>query len=450
MKLANKYVLVLLLIGLNWGQGWCVQKKRLTLKQSIEIALVHNSTLAQTRQKVFEARAKLGEARTGFLPKVTGTGNYTKLDVAPFMPGKIFAEFTGAPADAFPKRIPMGQDKIYSFGIRIQQPVFTGFKVLNGYRIASKGVKIAGAELKKSENEVRLQVIESYWNLIKAREFVAVSRDAVKQMKSHIKDLENMYSLGMITKNDLLKARVQLSSAKINLLRAENGKKLAEKAFCNVIGIPLDTNVELTESLETVEEDSVSMEQSIKTALENRPELKMMKYGIESGKRAVDIAQAGYLPNVAIVADYGYKRPDREYANQFYNTWTVSVVASVNIFDWGETYYKKMQAKSSVLRMQENYKQVENAIKLETTSIILKLREVKERISVARESVSQAEENYTVTNNMFNQGMATNSDVLDASTLLAKARTDYITALADYKISMARLKKATGLMGKGE
>ncbi|MCD6118165.1 TolC family protein [bacterium] len=452
MKAVYRLVLLMVFAGVSTQEGWCVQKMTFNLKQSIETALEHNSTLAQTKQDVFAARAKLGEARTGFFPKVTGNGNYTKLDVAPFMPGKIFANFSGAPADAFPKRIPIGQDKIYSFGIRIQQPIFTGFKVVNGYKIASEGVKMADAQMQKSEGDVTFQVIESYWNLIKAREFVTVSREAVEQMKSHVKDLENMFSLGMVTKNDLLKARVQLSSMEISSMRAANGEELAEKAFCNVMGIPLDTEVELTEPLETVPDDSisVSVEQSINAAIENRPELKMMLHGIRASKKAVDIAQAGYMPNVALVADYGYKRPDREYANQFYNTWTVSLVASVNIFDWGETYYKKMQAKSNVIKMQENYKQVQNAIKLETTSIVLQLREVEKRISVARDNVSQAKENYKITDNMFRQGMATNSEVLDASTLLTKAKTDYITALADYRITLARYRKAVGVIGKGE
>ena len=450
MKAVYRLVLLIIFAGFSTQEGWCVQKMTFNLKQSIETALEHNSTLAQTKQDVFAARARLGAARTGFLPKVTGNGNYIRLDVAPFMPGKIFANFSGAPSDAFPKRIPMGQDKIYSFGIRIQQPIFTGFKVFNGYRIASEGVKMADAQMQKSESDVILQVIESYWNLIKAHEFVTVSREAVEQMKSHVKDLENMFSLGMVTKNDLLKARVQLSSMEISSMRAANGKELAEKVFCNVIGIPLDTDVELTEPLETVHKDSVSMKQSIEMALENRPELKMMQHGIRASERAVDIAQAGYMPNVALVADYGYKRPDREYANQFYNTWTVSLVASINIFDWGETYYKKMQAKSNVIKMQENFKQVQNAIKLETTSIVLQLREVEKRISVARENVSQAKENYKITDNMFRQGMATNSEVLDASTLLTKARTDYITALADYRITLARYRKAVGFIGKGE
>jgi len=450
MRSVYKYVLFLIVALTGIQQSYCEQKMSLTIKKSIEIALKHNSTIAQERQNVFSAKAKLGEARTGFLPKITGNGNYTKLDVAPFMPGKIFANFSGAPAEAFPKRIPIGQDQIYSFGIRVQQPVFTGFKILNGYKIASLGVKMADEGMKKSESEIILKVVESYWNLIKADEFVKVSRDAVEQMESHVKDLKNMFSLGMITKNDLLKAKVRLSSMEINLMRAENGRELAEKAFCNVLGIPLDTELELTEPLETAKLDTVSLNQSIKLALANRPELKMMKHGINISKKAVDIAEAGYLPNIALVADYGYKRPDREYANQFYNTWTVSVVASVNIFDWGETYYKKMQAKSDLIKMRENFKQVQNGIRLEITSIVLQLQEVEQRISAARENVNQAEENYKITNNMFHQGMATNSDVLDASTLLTKAKTDYISALADYRITMAKYKKAVGRIGKGE
>jgi len=69
---------------------------------------------------------------------------------------------------------------------------------------------------------------------------------------------------------------------------------------------------------------------------------------------------------------------------------------------------------------------------------------------VAEENVKQAKENFRVTEDLFQQGMATNTDYLDANTLLVKAKTDYISALVDYKLAEAQLKRAMGIIAKGE
>ena len=439
-----------MIIGVCAGGLYALQSRKLTLEQSIDLAFQYNRTLAISEEKVEEARARLGEARTGFFPRLTGNANYTKLDVAPFMPGKVFADFSGAPSEAFPKRIVIGRDEIIGMGIRFQQPLFTGFSILNGYRMAKEGVKASRAEYQRDSNNLIYQVSKVYWGVLKAEKFVEVAQEAVIQVQGHVRDLENMYDVGMLTRNDLLKARVQLSNTKLMLIQAKNGAELAKKVFCNVLGVPLNTDVVLVEELSYESIKGVSIEEASQRALYLRPEILMFKAGLGIGKRSVDLASAGYLPNLSLLIDYGYQKPNREYSMEFYTTWTISLVASMNLFDWGATHYKQQQARRQLFQLEESFENLKSGIRLEVAQAVLMLYEAEERISVAEDNVRQAEENERVTGDLFHQGMATNTDYLDANTLLVQAKTDYISALADYKLAKAQLELATGIIGKGE
>ena len=79
------------------------------------------------------------------------------------------------------------------------------------------------------------------------------------------------------------------------------------------------------------------------------------------------------------------------------------------------------------------------------THSYLSLTEAEQRVKATRENVGQAEENYRVTDSKFKQGMATNTDLLDAQTMLTQVRMDYAIALADDHIARAALEKAMGV-----
>ncbi len=140
----------LLLISTAFAQ----EKMELTLEQSIEIALKKNPSLKMQKEKLEAARAKAGEARSNFLPKVSANATYTRLDVAPYISFKKMNEFMPPGPMIFPDKITMGDDDIYGAALTVQQPIFTGFKILNGYKIASYGAKAEKYGYQKSKSEL--------------------------------------------------------------------------------------------------------------------------------------------------------------------------------------------------------------------------------------------------------------------------------------------------------
>jgi len=433
--------------------SWAQNKIHLNLKSSLEIAFQKNAQLKIARAKLDQSNAQLGQARTGFFPKLTGQSNYTRLDYAPFIPLKSFGSifpgggsFGGSPSGSTPKKITIGRAENYGISISLQQPIFTGFKITNGYSIAKHNKKAAEQNYKKAKEDLIFSVEQAYWTLVKAHKFDEIARESFKQMQAHMRDLKNMYNVGMLTRNEILKAQVQLSNVQLMEIKAKNAIKLAQAAFCNVVGLPLDTEILLDEPLEFIPLPIQTIQQAIQLAKANRPDLKMIQENVIIGKKMVAMSKGSYLPTIAFVANYGYKYPDREYNPDFYATWTVSVVAQMNLFDWGETYYKQAQSEYQLAQIKNTQKMIQDGVTLDVTQSFFQANEAKEKIQVSKKTVEQAKENFRVTEDKFKEGMATNTDFLDANGLLTRAQNDYISALADYRISVAKLLKAVGII----
>ncbi len=428
------------------SNAFAQEKIELSLEQSLVMALKNNHSLKIQKQKLQAARAKVGEARSNFFPKLTAKAVYTKLDVAPYISFEKMNQFMPPGPISFPNKITMGDDDIYNAVLSVQQPIFTGFKILDGYKIASYGAEAEENNYLKSKEELIFQVKKSYYDVLKAEQFLKAMQESVNLLEAHINDLNKMYKVGLITKNELLKAKVQLSNIEVTKIKAENIVNIARTAFCNVIGIPLTTDIILKSELDTDfdhKKEQIPIENAVDMALNNRFELKGMDYNLKIGEKLISLAKSGYLPNIILVGNYNYKRPNREYENKFYKSWDVSLVAQFNIFDWGSTYYKVANAKHQYMQIEEGKKALKNGIILEVTQACFELKESAKRLQASEDAIKQAEENYRVTDEKFKQNMATNTDLLDANTMLTQAKINHINALADYKIMQAKLEKVT-------
>ncbi|MCK4590544.1 MAG: TolC family protein, partial [Candidatus Latescibacteria bacterium] len=271
---------------------------RFTLPESIEIALRKSKTLTIAQERFKEAEAKRKEVRAGFLPQISNSSSYTRLDVVPYY----------MPLPGF--RIPMGDRDIYSVATSVQQPLFTGFKLSTNYKMAQYFAEAERFNLQKTKAEVIFNVESAYWGVVKAQQFQAVSEQAVKQMQAHLKDLENMYQVGMVAQNDLLRAKVQLSNTKLMRIKATNTVQMAKTAFCNTLGIALNTDVGLDAQLEHKPIPEIPLERAIQTALRERPELKGMHYNLKAAQKAVFLfSRSRWLPDLMLIGNYNYKKP---------------------------------------------------------------------------------------------------------------------------------------------
>ena len=431
-------IIIFLITGVLYNNTFAQDSRKLTLEESIRIGLENSELIHSSQMKVNYAKARLSEVNTYRLPSLKLNASYTRLsEIDPFVLNTPFGNFNISPSIV----------NNYNIKLSLQQPIFTGFKLASSSNIAEYNYEAQKQVYTKDEQKLILDIKSAYWNLFKVIKVKSVVDENVDLIKAHLSDVKNFYENGISTKNDLLKVQVQLAEAQLRQIDADNGVKLARSNLNNVIGLPLSTITEVQSDV-TIEDDTVpELDRLIGQAIENRPELKEMDFRLKAGESGVTLAESNWYPQVYLAGNYNYARPNQRIfplEDKFNGTWDVSVGLSWDIWNWLSTSDQTEQAEAQLEQVKDGYKSMKDGITLEVTQNYLNVLKAKERILASSQSVHQAEENYRVTNETFKNGLALNSDLLDAEFALLQAKTNYIQSLADYEMAKASLEKSIG------
>jgi outer membrane protein len=414
------------------------ETQKLSVNESIKIGLENSNLLHSSKMNVQFADAKWSEVNTFRLPSLSFNASYTKLsEVSPFIINTPFGSFDIAPSIF----------NYYNLQLSLKQPIFTGFKLESNSKMAEYNFLAAKQDYTTEEKNLIYNIKNAYWSLFKANQIQKVTEEVVVDIQSHLTDVQNLFEQGLATKNDVLKVKVQLGEVQLNLIDAKNAVELANLSLVNLIGLPISTNVETTEQPEKSVAEIEDFSSLLPRAYENRPELKSMNYRIKAGESGVTAAKSDWWPQIYLVGDYYYSRPNQRIqplVDQFNKTWDVGVSLSLSLWNWGATVDRTDQAQTQLEQAKDAYKIIRDGITLEVTQNYLNIKKSEERMTVAGQNVTQAEENYRVTDDKFKNGLALNSDLLDAEVALLQAKTDYIQSIVDYELAQAQLNKSIG------
>jgi len=429
------------------------EKKMLTIEQAIEIGMENSKALRTSQFKVEAADARASELNTLGLPLLKFNGTYTRLSNVPSLtlPFPAYGIYTpGSNIVSFQTvNYPLTSDIVNNYGLKatLQQPLYTGGKISGAVDAAENLAAATKEDFKKDKSEVIYNIKAAYWNLYRAIEFNKFVDENVDQIKSHANDAENLFKQGMLTNNDVMKVHVQLSDALVRQIDAKNGVKLAMYALNNTLGLPLQTEIELSSAIQINDRSWEAVDQLINNAFEKRPEILGMNARVKAGEAGLTSARGGWWPQIYLIGNYSYLRPNQRYfpaTDEFKDTWDVTLSLSFDIWNWWQTGYQANQAQAQLAQALEGLSMMKDGVMLEVTQSYLGVNQFKERKAVAEQGVKQAEENYRVTNDKYKKGLMPNSELLDAEVALLQARLNLIQSIVDYELSIARLSKAIG------
>lgn len=438
MRSLTAGILIFLLTGILSNNTIAQDVRKLSLEESIQIGLENSELIHSSKMKVNYAEARLKETNTYRLPSLKLNASYTRLsEINPFILNTPFGNVD----------IQTSIVNSYNLKLSLQQPLFTGFKLVNTSNVAGYSYLAQKQEYTKDEQQLMLDIKKAYWDLFKVTKVKDVVDENIDLIKAHLSDVKNFFENGIATKNDVLKVQVQLAEAQLRQIDADNGVKLARSNLNNVIGLPLSTNIEIQSDVSIENGNVPQLQQLIEEAMENRPELKEMDFRLKAGESSIKVAKSDWYPQIYLTGNYYYAKPNPRIfpaENEFKGTWDIGVGLSWDIWNWLATSDKTNQAEAQYEQVKDGYKSLKDGITLEVTQSYLNLLKAKERVLASNQTVKQAEENYRVTNETYQNGLALNSDLLDAEFALFQAKTNYIQSLADYELAKASLEKSIG------
>lgn len=403
----------------------------MTLEDSVRTALDNNYNIKQQEAEYDSAVWARHQARRSFGPTVNWQSTATK------MGGKYYDS--------------ANLSRSFGNGLTLTMPIYTGGQLEGAIKAADLAMNANELGLELCKQQVKAATMSAYYQALQAKNQIKVAQDSVNTLTEHLKNVNAQYTVGTVAKSDVLGTQVQMANAEQNLINANNSYDVAIASLNNVMGLPTDTELNLTDSLDyNVYE--IPLDECTAYARSNRPDVLMADYQVAIAEAGVQQAKAGYMPKVSAQASkswagedpFGSDETDKRYGQN--NNWTAGVVLSWDIWDNNVTQSKVNQSKAAVAKAEAAAENTRQSGDLEVRTAYLNLKAAEKSINTTQVAVDKAQEDYKIAQVRYAAGVGTNLDVMDAEEKLAQAQTNYYTALYNYNSSKAALDKAMGIM----
>lgn len=310
---------------------------------------------------------------------------------------------------------------------------------LRAYQSRSTGLNASRYDVERAENDVAAAVVRLYILVARAEAQMNARTADVKLFTELARVANDEFKAGTGTRLDVAQANVQLSRAQQSLLVASNDRETARLALLNAIGADEENDVTLSDSLETpfaVIDRGVA----IKTAREQRPELKALEGQERAAQLLLDAQRDRRLPSVSLdfTGDYsGNKSTDLLWSRR------IGAMASVPLFR-GDINSAIARAKVDLEDIRTRRHAAERDVEQEVRSSLLTIDNATARVGVATENVKVAEDALQIARDRRAAGYGSPVEVDRAEDTYRQAHEDLIAAEADEAMAWYSYQHATG------
>lgn len=449
--------------------------RNITLNQARELALEHNKNIAKAKLTLEQSRNDAKAYKTNYFPRInlmaadlysTNKGDFTigggqlpiyTLDptTGTYVPNVSMAtdgSYTLNQYADFPsQKIDYKLGNIFLGNISLTQPLYMGGKITSAYRMASRGAEMASENIRLTESQVILNTDEAYMQAIRARQLADVARSYKQLLDELMKNVESAVRHGLKTRNDEMKVQVKLNEAELAILRADNATRLSTMNLCHVIGLPMNTKLQLSEDLSGAPSKEEDMRSPFNGNAENlsinaRPEVAILQAKADIAAQQVKLTRSDYMPQLAMFAGFSYVNGVKVSGNKLINSASGSVGATlkVPILTFGERTYKIRSAKARKQIALTEQQDLTEQMQLELAQAVNNYTEAQTELSITERSMEQAEENMRLARQQYDAGMEPLSQLLDAQALWQQASANHVNAKCQLQVAYTKLLKAQG------
>lgn len=428
---SSAFALSLLIMGLRANAQ---EKKQLTLDEAVMLGIQNSKNLKIDEAKIQEATANYLQAKNNRLPSLKVSGSALALANAD-VDLKIAAGGSGNSPKA---------NSAFFGNIAASLPIYAGGKIKYGIQSAEYLVEASKLSTENDKIAIAYNVSQAYNNLFKANQAITVLKDNLTASQKRDESFQKLETNGIIARNDKLKANLQTSNIELQLLEAENNFSIANINMDLLLGLPDATEIEIDENYLSELSENNPVTFYLNEAVENRKDLQAIDYQRKAADLGMKSAKAESLPTIALTG--GYVAADVPNILTVVNAANIGVGIQYNI----DNLWKK---NSSLLKAEAQQKQLSatndllnDQIKLEVNRDYQNAVFAKRKIEVYEKAAAQANENYRVTKNKFDNGLATITELLDADTAQITANVNVVNAKADAALAQRKLLQTAGIL----
>lgn len=338
---------------------------------------------------------------------------------------------------------------MWAGAVMVRQSIYMGGAIKAANKIADIGESMADDDLDLKRQATLYGVYQAYWTTVSLEQKRNLALSYKELVEKLSQDVKKMISQGVATKADGLRVDVRVNEADMQLTQVVNGLSLAKMLLCQLCGLPLNEDIQLTDSAEGKENVSAfTLDNSADSTFSDRPEIRLLERSIAISEQTTNLIRAGNLPKISLVGGYMTTNPSvyDGFRRRFSGVWNVGVIIQVPIWDWFDTTYKIRASKAATNIAKMELSDAREKVELQVTQSQYKMREAQKRLAMASQNIKSAEENLRCANLGFREGVMGITEVMEAQTAWQLAQSQKIDAEVEVKLSELSGAKALGTL----
>jgi outer membrane protein TolC len=423
------------------GQTPAVQ--RLSLADAARMAAMQTAGVQSAQYRVQEAQARVTQSRSAFLPQISAVPNWTGHTVNSASFGFNFPAQPGQPPLLDPNGQIIGPVKLYDFRGQASQTLYDP-GASGRVRVARAGVDAASADVATVAEQAATNAAVIYVRSLRSDAALQARISDSTLASDLLRIARDQLAAGVGVALDVTRAQSQLAASRAQLIAARNDRDRSRLDLRRALNVPLDTPIELTDSLTSLPFPTAAAEQeAVDIALKNRPDVRAADAQFNAAEQQIAAIRATRLPTVGV---FGNDGANGLAFNHLLNTYTYGVQLTWPIFEGGRRAGELQEQQAATRDIDVRRRDLRQQIAVDVRGAILDIASAREQVDAARERQQLAEQEVEQARDRFRAGVAGNADVITALASLNSARTGLIDALTAFQTARVSLARAEGMV----
>ena len=425
MYIRQTITIALLLIG---SIAPLAAQKRYTLMECIETALENNRNIKQQELSRRQREIAYSQARADLLPSLNASAGQN------FVFGRS-----------------IGLDNVYqntnssqtNFGIGADITLFDGLRMKHNIDARKAEMYASEADLEKMQDDIVMSVSTAFLQALLNKELLRIAENQLETTEADITRRQELVNSGKMARGELLEQEAQLATEELNRVQAESNLRLALLDLAQIMELEAFDDFDITappaESLIS-ETPLLASEAVYESALLNRPELRGMRYRLESSQKELLMARSQYFPTLSFGANMGtgyYNMSGRD--NDAIHTQLRNNMSNSLGFNLRIPIFNKFQIRNSVQNAQLAIANTQ--LEMDKTRIDLRKKieqayynaiGAKSRWEAAQKSVEASRESYRFAEEKYESGRANSYELFLAKNNLTRVLGEEAQAKYEY------------------
>lgn len=414
--------------------SFCSVSFALTIDEAVKKGLENNYLL-----KSYESAVKSGEYETEAagalkMPSLFFDSSYTIMDEEKKLDARI--------APGISSSMTQVKDNYFDATVGLKYNIFTGGAATSNVRLNKYSEQSSRLDLLEFKNSLIFEIKKSYINILKLLAYKDIALSHHNSLNGHYNDVEKFYKQGIVAQIDLLQTNVKLKEAKQNLTKMENLVKVAKSGLNVLINNSAENNEPDIQNIGNINFDNISDINLLYTeAIRRRPIIKMLDAQVSALKESKNIQKSGLMPKIYAVAGYSYNNQNDDITpkGSFFGKIGVNFT-----LDWNYPLRKIDSTNEKIVSLNRKKSGVMSQIELQVKEAFENFQTASENLEVAQSAVKESREYFRIIKLKYENGLASNTDVLDAEAMLTSALNSERNAYYDLLLAYFQIEKTTG------